>query len=1766
MLVSAAVVTGSLATHAQERLSPTIRVSGIEVSLAENGKEYLDSFRKTTAMPLQALVQFNTLPGETARKELASAGLQLLDYMEANTFIAYISPGKALTTANIRSVVPFQPAWKIAGDTALLSNSSETIDVIISCVPGVSEAEVAAHLKSLDGHLRSNPLSEHSYFEAAVPAAEIKNLAKWNAVRAISLSAKDEPLNQQSARATKANVAKAPTVYGGYNLLGDSITIGVGDNTSGMYHIDLRDRIVNYNFAYYSNHGQHTNGTVGGAGIMDPNGEGFAPHVRLIDHVYNLVWERTGAMYNAYTMSVTNNSYGNRVGSCTYAGLYDVYAQVLDSIALAYPNVLHVFASGNDGGMSCPPFPTGFATVVGSYQAAKNVIVVGNAQKDYTLNGGSSKGPIKDGRIKPDITAIGSSVYSTKGPDIYLSATGTSMACPEVAGAAGLVQQHYKRTHSGAYPTSLLTKTLLMNGAMDVGNPGPDFMFGYGMMDVNRTLKAIDNNWYTASSISNGANQTPLTISVPANTAQLKVMLGWHDVPASPLASNHLVNDLDLKVTDPSSGVHLPFILNANASHVTDTATTGADHLNNVEQVVINNPAAGSYTVGVAGYAVPTGPQAYVVAYDVIPKGINLTSPFTGGVYSTNSATSAVNIYWTASEDPNTFKIEYSTNGGTNWTTLSSSVAALARQYTWTPPAAINSSQCYVRITRNVTSEQSTVGPFTINDQPQLSLNSVQCPTYVNLTWTSVPNATSYQVLRKVGYYLQPVATTTDTFYYASSLRTDSIYYFAVQPLFGTIVGYRSMGVSRKPDNGSCTGSFSDNDLAMDKVSTPGIGRVGTGTALSSSQTLSLIVRNLDDATISSYKVSCQINGGTWQSQTLSNIAANSSVVVSFTGLNMAAVGAYSIRAAVQNTSGSDPVSSNDTIVTTIRQLPNAVLNLSSSPVTEDFEGLPALTFLGDTVGFGGNQRWDYFNNNDTGRLRSFVDDDITIGGSRSISMDMLVQTDPPPAFNRLVGTFDLSSYGSSSEIRLEFDYKLHGHPKSPDSNKVFVRGADFLNWMPLFAYDLTAPAGQVNHTGSISVTDVLNAASQSYSSSTQLAFGQFDTSVLATNQDGNGVTIDNIKVYLVSKDVGLTAVTSPASAGCGMSSATPLTISLFNGVNTTATNIDLNYILDGGTKVTETLASLGGKVSTTYTFTQTMNASAPGLHTLKVWVSLSGDDSPINDTLYFNFHNEPLVSNFPYLEDFETNDGYWYAEGFRSTWAWGTPASLSISKAASGSKAWKTNLTGYYNDREVSYLYSPCFDISALSNPMLSFSLNTQIENCGSTLCDGAWVEYAIGNGAWTKLGANGQGINWYNTSAFQRWTVESPVRWRVASIPLPAASQPIRFRFVLTADEGSSFDGVAVDDIHIFDRSISLYKGGPVGPITQTVSGSGYTNFSSGGALLAQISAGNSNSLGSTDVTVYTHSNIINSGSQQYYLPRSFVVNTQNAPTDSVTARLYIPDADVITLVNATGCSGCSKPADVYELGITKYDNSNTSLENGSLSDNAGGTYTFIPYTRIKWVPYDSGYYAQVKVASFSELWFNNGGPSNAFPLPIAGVDFDARKSGENSVLATWLSHIDTQVMSYELQRSTDARYWNTAATIPPVHDNAHAYAYTDHPGMAAAPALYYRLKYTLQNGKEYYTAMRQIIWSGRSAAISVYPNPTPDGNVRIDWSTQPGVVLDAKVTDVSGRVVRQWNETAADYSNSSILDLSTVARGIYFLHVTLGAERFDIKLVRE
>jgi len=1575
--------TGILPAQAQKRPAMTVRLRHQTVHPLPNGQQWLDSMASNGGQkdPVQVIMVFTELPGTKEKLLLEAAGIQLKDYLSDYSFTAIAAPLKrSVTAADLRlyGVMPVQPSWKVTVFPEPVSGS-KNVELIVSCYPEISLAALQSRVKQAGGKMIYSPLADNHFYEIELPADQITTLAAWYGIRTIGPAARDQPLNFESTGATKASLAQLSVAFGGFGLMGDSITIGVGDNAAGMNHVDLRDRIINYCPTPYANHGMHITGITAGAGTMNLKGRGFAPHATVLNHLYNLVWARTGTMVSAHNMTVTNNSYASVQGNCSFEGVYDAYSQALDTVCLQYPNVLQVFAAGNDGSINCPPYLPGFGTVTGSYQPAKNVLVVAQTDKRYNWGINSSRGPVRDGRLKPEITAVGSEVLSTRGNDLYLVSGGTSMASPQVAGAAALVQQRYKQLNGNVTPPSDLIKLLLMNGAMDIGNPGPDYTFGFGMMNLKRSLDMLNNNRYARNSMTNGGQQD-LAITVPANTAQLKVMIYWHEIAASVLATKQLVNNLDLEVRDPANNTTLPLVLNPDPVHVNDVAVNGVDQLNNVEQVVINTPASGTYTIRVKGTGVATANQSYVVAYDFIPVGVALTYPTAGATVQSGDS---LRVYWDAAADTRSFTLELSANNGASWTVLDNAIPAGQRYYV-AYPQGINAQQCQMRLTRNGTSETSVTGNFVINEQPVIRLSPVQCPGYMNISWNAVPNATGYQVLRKKGPYLQLETVVTDTVFSLKGLTLDSTYYMAVQPLINGVAGYRSLGISRKPNDGTCTGSFSNGDLMIEKLESPVSGRQLTSTQLGSSNAITVRLRNLDDVAATNYRVSYSFNGGAWQSQAFTNNIppAGALSITIPAALNLSAAGNYSFRLAVTNLALADPVAVNDSLNQTIRHLSNAPVDLAAG-FTEDFETSAAMQIMKDTLGFTPNEHWDFAHTNDTGRLRTFVNSDITISGNRSVSMDVL-QYVAKPAANYLTGTFNTAAYlTTGTEVRLDFDYKIHGESHFPDSNKVWVRGNDTQPWRPLFSYNLADQIGVVQQARGVSVTDALAGGGQNFSSSMQVRFGQQDTTVIALNNYGTGLTLDNVRLFTVQNDMALDSVLSPKGALCNIASA-PLRISIRNGVAQTLNNIQVSYRLDNLPVVTEAIASLAGKTSLTHTFSQPLNISANGLHTVQTWVSVAGDTYHANDTVTESIRNQPLIANYPYLENFEQGDGFWYAGGRNSSWGFGTPATNNVRNAASGVNTWKTNLAGGYNDNEHSYLYSPCFNIATLTQPMLSFSVVTDIENCGNTICDAAWVEYTTDNGInWIKLGAKGEGYAWYTDSAANVWNVQGDYRWHVASIPLPVSAQPVRLRFVMASDPGATGEGLVIDDVHIFNRNYQIYNGSSAGPLSQGVAGNQFTDFLSAGKIVAQIQPAGQN-LGNTDVHIYNHATP-DTASRQYYLQRSFMVNTAQQPLDSIVARFYVTDEEVISLVNATGCGNCSKPKDVYRLGISKYDDPVLANENGTLTDNVNGTWVFYPKSRIQWVPYDNGYYAEVKFPSFSEVWFNDGGPGGNLSLPV-------------------------------------------------------------------------------------------------------------------------------------------------------------------------------------
>jgi hypothetical protein len=272
----------------------------------------------------------------------------------------------------------------------------------------------------------------------------------------------------------------------------------------------------------------------------------------------------------------------------------------------------------------------------------KDDVTAGNGQQMAPF---SSRGPTDDGRIKPDVVAPGTwilsgasskflqgygsqvnpqnSAYQWDGWGMpynseYKYMGGTSMSNPIAAGGATVVKDYYNKAY-GVNASAALVKGTLINSAVDLldeNNDGandndfpiPNVHEGWGLINLDAATDGSIKYVEEGTGISTGGSQS---FTVTATGGPLKVTLVWSDYPSTDTATVNLVNDLDLTVTG-ASGTYRG---NVFAGGWTTTGGS-ADRRNNVENVYIQTPAAGTYTVTIGGFNVPNGPQKFALVVD----------------------------------------------------------------------------------------------------------------------------------------------------------------------------------------------------------------------------------------------------------------------------------------------------------------------------------------------------------------------------------------------------------------------------------------------------------------------------------------------------------------------------------------------------------------------------------------------------------------------------------------------------------------------------------------------------------------------------------------------------------------------------------------------------------------------------------------------------------------------------------------------------------------------------------------------------------------------------------------------------------------------------------------------------------------------------------------------------------------------------------------------------------------------------------------------
>lgn len=1694
------------------------------------------------------------------KNTLAQAEITLLDYIGDNSYAAWLNASSQLEQCSfISGISSFLPQYKIHAAILAQSKTQKELSVLIRFYPDISTTQIALLAKQHKASIVQQPWQQKGLYLFRLKSKQILALASFYGLQYISLPSQNRPLDLDGKGALGNAICNLTQALGGKGLHGQDIVIAHGDNGSGIYHIDQSDRVINYNNGDRATHGILVNGIMGGDGIMDPAGQGIATEAKFVSTFFDAVLQLKEDFYTGFNANLTNNSYAAIVNDCSYAGTYDNLSQYLDSMAFNTDRQLDVFAAGNDGKLVCGTYPSGYYNICGGYQTAKNILTVGSCSRNLALASSSSRGPLRDGRIKPEITAPGDNIYCPIKDNSYMFASGTSLSCPQTTGTLALLTERYKQLNAGQNPKSDLLKAITINGASDLGNPGPDFWYGFGLIDAIRSLDIIENHHYSSDSIRSGDAAKTTSISVPANVAQLKVLIYYHDPAASAAASKQLVNDLNISVKEPGGLVtHYPLILNPSSTSVSQYAQEGIDHLNNVEQIIINNPNAGVYNITVSESGIPKGPQAYVICYDFIPKQLQLLFPIANAAATANTD---MYLYWDAPIDTiNTTSIDYSIDNGAHWTNIVTALAPNTRSYQW-PIPTINSNQCKIRITRASLSVES--GAFIINQATTLSLASTQCPGAMAINWTSISNADKYYVLLKKGAHMAIVdsvnaGTVNYTF---KGLNTASTYYASVQASIGGMMGLRSKALVYRPDSGSCAG-FTHGDLSISMIQLPETGRRYTSSALSSTSPIQIKVRNQDALLAPNYSVWYQINSDPWQVSAPLSLAANSVDMPIIGHYDLSDTSVYTIKIAVKNNALIDPVASNDTLVKVIKHIANKPLNLTSA-ILFDFENLNDITLLQDSIGWTKDGYWDYSNNTDTGRLRTTIVGSRLLHSSKAISMD--VNMNNTHTVNYLTSTFNLSNYDTSAdEVRFEFDYEMRGMPILKDSNKVWIRGNDTAQWIGARQYDNTIDTSKLHKSGSISMRDLLRKKGQNFSTSTQIRFGQYDSTLIVDDFYGAGLSLDNFSLYKVNKDLALSEIISPIHSDCAIDAAA-VSIKVKNGSNNPMTGIVASYVLDGRPSISENIpGTIAADDSLFFNFSIGLSGLSLGAHEISVWIHAAGDDYSANDSLlHIPFHISPLVDSFPYLQDFETNDGYWYPGGRNISWAYGIPNGTKIKTAASGKKLWKTNLNGGYNNNENSYLISPCINTIGLAKPMLSFSTAMDIEDCAGN-CDKVFVEYSTDNeNSWQKLGTLEEGYNWYNETHTATWS-GSATRWHVASSMLPRASQ-LKLRFVMQSDMGSNLDGIAIDDIHIFDKqhTIAAWNNNSDKTAGIAIAGDTWIDCVSDKEVLVALNP-QTNDLGWVQASIFKHTALKDPVENQYVFPRSFSIQSSNGGLGLASLRLFISDSEAVQIWTDTNCASCSKAIDIYRMGISQYHDPLTITEDSSLRNNKDNGYQYWPYHQVKWVPYDNGYYAEIKQVALGEYWLNDGGILGSLPANTSYIDFKADKTNDSVATLQWRSNIDTQVQRYQIFRSTDSLHFDAIGNINSIHNCSNNYQWEDQAPIKENSTVYYRIQGTTEQGKLFNSNTASIIWYKGDRLINVYPIPSEQGSIYVQWTGYAGSKTPMRICDALGKTIFESEWLATHWLNTDTIDVSAFAKGVYWLHLYIGTEQYSKKLM--
>lgn len=607
------------------------------------------------------IVQFKTQPLEEFRTVIESLGGEIAHYLPHHAYLVVLPVGAEQKLANenfVRWVGPYEPSYRIEpGTLRSLQRGDLPIQdyyVQVANPSAARKTEIATEIRKLGGRVIENP-AEGSLMLVELAPDQVRGVAKLDGVIYFDPRGEVGDDGMINVRNTSgANFIETVAGFTGQGVVGHVIDSGVRQ-THDAFDTPANRLTIRTNNSDTS-HGTSTTGIVFGNGAANAAGRGMLPNGTGIFTRYltagwtgRLAW--TQDTVNIFNAVVESNSWGDSL-----TGSYTTVSAQMDEII--FNTDLLICQSMSNAGTNVGVRPQAWA---------KNIVSVGGIRHfgtatltDDRWQNGASVGPAADGRIKPDLSFFYDSITTTSNTSdtsYTNSFGGTSAATPQTAGAFGLLFQMWGNgifgnpilgsTVFSNRPKSTLAKALMINGAYQYvpganGNDITRMRQGWGLPSLQPIYDNRDDVFYiNERDVLTNLQTKTYRLYVPAGAPSLKATMVYLDRPAAASANPTRLNNLNIRVTSPSNTVY-----NGNNglnAGVWSTAGGSADNLNTTENVFVQTPEAGVWTIEVIGADInsdarPETPSVVDADFALVVTGSDAQAPMTSFAVGEGSA------------------------------------------------------------------------------------------------------------------------------------------------------------------------------------------------------------------------------------------------------------------------------------------------------------------------------------------------------------------------------------------------------------------------------------------------------------------------------------------------------------------------------------------------------------------------------------------------------------------------------------------------------------------------------------------------------------------------------------------------------------------------------------------------------------------------------------------------------------------------------------------------------------------------------------------------------------------------------------------------------------------------------------------------------------------------------------------------------------------------------------------------------------------------